>query len=100
MPLFIYNEFTSRALYQDLKPNILFLVIIHGISHFIQTILAFQLIGLLSPVNYSIANIMKRICVILVALFWENQWSANQVLGIILTICGLYSYDKWGKTTK
>ncbi|KAL6942190.1 hypothetical protein ACO0QE_003356 [Hanseniaspora vineae] len=67
MPLFIYNEFTSRALYQDLKPTVLFLVIVHGISHFIQTILAFQLIGLLSPVNYSIANIMKRICVILVA---------------------------------
>ncbi|SSD62020.1 related to Sly41p [Saccharomycodes ludwigii] len=98
LPLFIYNEFSTRAIFSNLSIQTFLLILIHGVSHFIQAMLAFQLIGSLTPVNYSVANIMKRIVVILVALFWENRWSFNQVFGMSLTIFGLYSYDKWGKT--
>lgn len=70
------------------------LLMLHNISHFLQAMLAFQLIGLLSPVNYSVANIVKRIVVICVALVWENKHSPLGLLGVALTMAGLYGYDR------
>ncbi|AJT94175.1 Sly41p [Saccharomyces cerevisiae YJM1307] len=84
----------------DLTLETVALVAIHGIAHFFQAMLAFQLIGLLSSINYSVANIMKRIVVISVALFWETKLNFFQVFGVILTIAGLYGYDKWGLSKK
>lgn len=97
-PIFVSNEFFSgsRSVFGDLNMKISMLVTIHGIAHFFQAMLAFQLIGMLSPVTYSIANIMKRIMIIGVAFIWESNLSVNQLFGLFLTIVGLYGYDKWG----
>lgn len=74
--------------------TLVFLLLLHNISHFLQAMLAFQLIGVLSPVNYSVANIIKRIVVICVALAWENKHSPLGLLGVALTMGGLYGYDR------
>lgn len=97
-PIFVTNELFSgsASVFGDLTFKILILVIIHGVAHFFQAMLAFQLIGMLSPVTYSIANIMKRIMIIGVAFIWESNLSINQLFGLSLTIIGLYGYDKWG----
>ncbi|EJS41617.1 sly41p [Saccharomyces arboricola H-6] len=84
----------------DLNLKTVWLVLIHGIAHFFQAMLAFQLIGLLSSINYSVANIMKRIVIISVAIFWETKVNFTQIFGVILTIAGLYGYDKWGLSKK
>ncbi|CAI4036592.1 hypothetical protein SMKI_15G4400 [Saccharomyces mikatae IFO 1815] len=84
----------------DLTLRTICLVVIHGIAHFFQAMLAFQLIGLLSSINYSVANIMKRIVVISVAIFWETNVNFTQIFGVILTIAGLYGYDQWGLSRK
>ena len=48
----------------------------------------------MSPVTYSIANLFKRVFVILVAIAWFGQSvSAPQWLGIVLTFVGLYLYN-------
>ncbi|KAL3234817.1 putative transporter SLY41 [Nakaseomyces bracarensis] len=83
---------TATTSYSLVK--LLFLLMLHNISHFLQAMLAFQLIGLLSPVNYSVANIVKRIVVICVALVWENKHSPLGLLGVALTMGGLYGYDR------
>lgn len=88
------------AVVSDLTMKTIWLVMIHGIAHFFQAMLAFQLIGSLSSVNYSVANIMKRIVVISVAVLWETKVNLIQVFGVILTIVGLYGYDKWGLSKK
>ncbi|CEP62302.1 Sly41p LALA0_S05e02498g [Lachancea lanzarotensis] len=104
LPIFISNELfnksSTQSVFNDLTGRALLLVWIHGCTHFLQAMLAFQLVGMLSPVNYSIANIMKRIVIIAVALTWESRFSFQQVFGLSLTILGLYGYDKWGLTMK
>ncbi|KAH3673755.1 hypothetical protein WICPIJ_009666 [Wickerhamomyces pijperi] len=98
LPVYIISEFTNDSFsILEINFSIIMLLLIHGISHFIQAMLAFYLIGEISTVNYSIANIMKRIVVISMALVWERQ-SVNgyQGLGLICTLIGLYCYDKWG----
>ncbi|AMD20231.1 HDL513Wp [Eremothecium sinecaudum] len=97
LPIVIITELLpSRSVFADFTYRTLFLFLIYGFTHFTQAMLAFQLIGRLSPVTYSIANIMKRIVVIGVALTWESHFSTRQILGLIMTVIGLYGYDKWG----
>ena len=98
---FLTNElWHGTSLRADLTWSVVLLILAHGLTHFIQAILAFQLLGLLSPVNYSVANIMKRLVVIAVALAWETHVSGAQLLGLVLTMAGLYGYDRWGVTRK
>lgn len=80
-----------------ISPQILLLMVMNGLAHFLQSMLAFQILGSILPVNYSIANIMKRIIVIVVAILWEGQTvSQVQGYGLGLTMVGLYCYDRWG----
>lgn len=84
-----------------LTPTVFFLMVVNGFSHFVQLFLAFQILGLMLPINYSIANIMKRIIIILVAFLWElKHFHRHQVFGLVLTLLGLYSYDRWGVVKK
>lgn len=97
LPPFLTNEFFQhQSVFQDLSGRVGSLILLHGFAHFLQALLAFQLIGMLSSVNYSVANIMKRIVVILVALAWESKLNFVQLVGLSMTLGGLYGYDKWG----
>lgn len=59
--------------------------------------LAFQVLGVVSPVTYSVASLIKRIAVVTVSILWFGQKvSAMQQFGIVLTFGGLYIYDKFG----
>ncbi|KAI5956709.1 hypothetical protein KGF54_000326 [Candida jiufengensis] len=101
-PIYITSEFINPvfSLFQ-LNSNILFLVILNGLSHFSQSILAFQILGCLSPIDYSIANILKRIFIILISFIWElKNFTPLQSLGLIITLFGLYCYDRWGTKRK
>jgi Triose-phosphate Transporter family. len=98
LPVYLVSEFTNPQI-SILELNILtsFLIVLNGISHFLQSLLAFQILGLMSPINYSIANILKRIIIIIIAFLWESKsFTGLQVAGLLLTIFGLYCYDRWG----
>lgn len=103
MPIYIFSEFHNDVFsLGQLTLPLVSLVVLNGVSHFLQSLLAFQLLGTISPINYSIANIMKRIVVIMFAFLWEGSFSfvGYQSYGVLLTIAGLYCYDKWGMTHK
>lgn len=101
LPLFLTGElFKHQSVFQDMSTRTLYLILFHGVTHFCQAMLAFQLIGMLSSVNYSVANIMKRIVIISVALIWESRLNFVQLLGLSMTLGGLYGYDKWGISRK
>lgn len=102
LPIYLISELTnSHFTVFEINLNILSLLLIHGVSHFIQSMIAFHLIGTMSPVNYSVANILKRIVVISIAILVEREKvSKNQGFGLLLTMIGLYAYDKWGITKK
>ncbi|AGO10962.1 AaceriAFR543Cp [[Ashbya] aceris (nom. inval.)] len=101
LPVFLVGElFAASSVFADISLHVLCLMGVYVFTHFLQAMLAFQLIGMLSSVNYSIASIMKRVVVIGVALTWESQLSGRQLLGLVMTVIGLYGYDKWGNKTQ
>lgn len=69
--------------------------VFNGVSHFAQNILAFVLLSMISPVSYSVASLVKRVFVIVVAIVWFGSSTTSvQAIGIGLTFVGLYLYDR------
>ena len=73
----------------------------NGIFHFTQNMLAFILLSLVSPVTYSVASLIKRVFVIIIAIVWfGNSTTSLQAAGIALTFLGLYLYDRTSDSAK
>lgn len=73
----------------------------NGIFHFAQNMLAFILLSLVSPVTYSVASLIKRVFVIIMAIVWfGNSTTSLQAGGILLTFIGLYLYDRTSGSAK
>lgn len=73
----------------------------NGTFHFAQSLVAFVLLGLTSPVTYSVASLMKRVAVIIFAIVWfGNPMTYVQGAGFALTFLGLYLYDRTSETDK
>lgn len=73
----------------------------NGFFHFGQALIAFTLLGLVSPVSYSVASLIKRVAVILFAIVWfGNPMTTFQACGFALTFIGLYLYDRTADADK
>lgn len=60
--------------------------VFNGTVHFGQNIIAFVLLSMVSPVTYSVASLIKRIFVIVMAIAWfGNSTTTLQGVGIFLT---------------
>jgi solute carrier family 35 protein E1 len=69
--------------------------IFNGTFHTLQSLVAFTLLSMVSPVTYSVASLIKRVFVICFAIIWfGNSVSGVQGMGIALTFLGLYLYDR------
>jgi solute carrier family 35 protein E1 len=75
--------------------------IFNGTFHFGQNILAFVLLSMVSPVTYSVASLIKRVFVIIIAIIWfRSPTTRVQAVGIALTFLGLYLYDRSSEKNK
>jgi solute carrier family 35 protein E1 len=75
--------------------------IFNGTFHFGQNILAFVLLSMVSPVTYSVASLIKRVFVVVVAIIWfRSPTTKIQAAGIALTFLGLYLYDRSSEKNK
>lgn len=85
------------------------LIVMDSLSHFVQTVLAFILLGSIPALSYSIASMLKRIVIILVSILlavdasldgasdkWFGRISSQQIRALGLIAIGLYCYDRWG----
>lgn len=69
--------------------------IFNGTFHFAQSLVAFVLLSMVSPVTYSVASLIKRVFVVTFSIVWfGNPMSRIQASGIALTFVGLYLYDR------
>ncbi|KIV99139.1 uncharacterized protein PV09_09170 [Verruconis gallopava] len=69
--------------------------VFNGAFHFFQSLIAFTLLSMVSPVTYSVASLIKRVFVICFAIVWfGNKVTSVQAMGIALTFLGLYLYDR------
>lgn len=106
LPFYLLSEYRNmnnklQLSLSDLNPELTYLILMYGLSHFVQSLMAFQILGMVSPVNYSIANILKRIIIISCSILIEGiTLSMQQWVGLTLTFVGLYCYDKWGVQRK
>ena len=61
--------------------NVLVLLIVDGVLHWLQNILAFTLLKLVAPLTYAVANVTKRVAIISVSvLLLQNQVMLVHVL--------------------
>ncbi|KAL7948183.1 triose-phosphate transporter family domain-containing protein [Trichoderma barbatum] len=75
--------------------------IFNGTFHFGQNIIAFILLSMVSPVTYSVASLIKRVFVIVMAIIWfRSPTTSMQAVGIALTFLGLYLYDRTSESNK
>jgi solute carrier family 35 protein E1 len=75
--------------------------IFNGTFHFGQSLVAFVLLGMVSPVTYSVASLIKRVAVIMFAIVWfGSPMTRVQGFGFILTFLGLYLYDRTSDAAK
>lgn len=94
IPIWLIQE-SRLVLSSELPPAIFFELFFNGASHAAQNVLAFTLLSMVSPVTYSIASLVKRIFVIIVAIAWFGQpTNMTQACGIMMTAAGLYMYDR------
>jgi solute carrier family 35 protein E1 len=75
--------------------------IFNGTFHFAQSLVAFVLLGMVSPVTYSVASLIKRVAVIIFAIVWfGNPMTKIQGFGFVMTFVGLYLYDRTSDAAK
>jgi solute carrier family 35 protein E1 len=75
--------------------------VFNGTFHFGQNIIAFVLLSMVSPVTYSVASLIKRVFVVVIAIIWfQNPTTPLQAAGIALTFFGLYLYDRTSESNK
>lgn len=73
----------------------------NGVFHFCQNMLAFVLLSMVSPVTYSVASLIKRVFVIVMAILWfRSPTTPIQAVGISLTFLGLYLYDRTSESNR
>nr|POE53315.1 putative transporter c83.11 [Quercus suber] len=76
-------------------------LLFNGTFHFGQSLVAFVLLGMVSPVTYSVASLIKRVVVIMFAIIWfGNRMTPVQGFGFGLTFVGLYLYDRTSDAAK
>jgi solute carrier family 35 protein E1 len=72
-----------------------YLILANGFCHFMQSLVAFRVLSLVSPLTYSIANTCKRIFVIVSSIiYFGNKITPMNAVGITLALGGVFLYNK------
>lgn len=96
LPLWIYFDFSSILSYEDsINEEIVGFLILDGFLTFVQNLIAFTILSLVSPLTYSVCNSSKRIAIIIVSLVTlKNPITVTNILGMSFAVFGVMLYNK------
>lgn len=79
----------------ELNTDVITLLVIDGALHWMQNLLAFTLLKLVTPLTYAVANVTKRIAVITVSLLLlKNPVTWTNMGGMMMAILGVFCYNR------
>ncbi|XP_022917938.1 solute carrier family 35 member E1 homolog [Onthophagus taurus] len=98
LPVWCFVDLSSLFQHSNLILNnykILSLLFLDGLLNWLQNIIAFTVLSLVTPLTYAVANASKRIFVIGLSLFiLGNPVTLSNVFGMFLAIFGVFYYNK------
>lgn len=84
------NQFQSNLDYR-----VIALLFMDGVLNWLQNILAFSVLSLVTPLTYAVASASKRIFVIAISLFiLGNPVTWLNILGMVMACCGVLCYNR------
>jgi len=79
----------------ELSSEVCVLLAVDGCLHWLQNLLAFTLLKLVTPLTYAVANVTKRIAVITVSLLLlKNPVTTTNMGGMMMAILGVFCYNR------
>jgi len=79
----------------ELTSEISLLLLVDGVLHWLQNLLAFTLLKMVTPLTYAVANVTKRIAVISVSLLLlKNPVTVTNMGGMLMAVLGVFCYNR------
>ena len=79
----------------ELNSEISLLLLLDGALHWLQNLLAFTLLKMVTPLTYAVANVTKRIAVISVSLLLlKNPVTVTNLGGMMMAVLGVFCYNR------
>ncbi|EDO37817.1 predicted protein [Nematostella vectensis] len=80
---------------QSMDYLMMFMLVFNGFLFYMQSLTAYALMSLISPVTFSVSNTVKRAVLIWISvLMFGNEVSALSALGTMIVTCGVFLYQR------
>lgn len=95
LPFWFFMEWPSDVVKLTENKFLIFIFILNGFMFYMQSLTAFGLMSLISPVTFSVSNTVKRAVLIwLSVLVFGNEISTLGAIGTIMVTFGVFFYQK------